>query len=430
MSNIIQAVRGMHDILPDASYIWRHVEQVLLDTFNSYGYQEIRLPILEKTDLFKRTIGTVTDIVGKEMYTFADKSEESLSLRPEGTAGCVRAAISNGHMYRSVQRLWYSGPFFRRERPQQGRCRQFHQVGAEVFALSGPDIDAELILLTSRILKNLNIAHLVHLEINSLGSIVSRQTYRQELLAYFSQYHAELDTESQQRLTLNPLRILDSKNPQMATLIAEAPKLLDYLDTAAASHWQQLLAYLDHAGLKYTINPHLVRGLDYYSNTVFEWVSPNLGAQATVCAGGRYDGLIHQLGGKSTPAIGFALGLERAILLIQQQANAYSVPLPHVYVIPENNDSIATALILSEQLRSGIPGINVVLACGHGNLSTKFKKADKSGAIWAIIIGSDERVMDVVTLKSLRVVGVQQTIKMADLVHYLRSQFLATVKHP
>lgn len=420
MPNIIQAVRGMNDILSPDTHLWRHVERVFRNTAHSYGYQEIRFPIVEKTELFKRTIGENTDIVEKEMYTFIDKQEESLTLRPEGTAGCVRAAIEHGHIYRQVQKLWYCGPFFRRERPQKGRYRQFHQCGAEVFGLPGPDIDAELILFSARLFNKLGLKNDVVLQLNSLGSSESRATYRKELVHYLTKHKSQLDEDSLRRLTTNPLRILDSKNPDLRDLIHKAPRLIDYLDNESKNHFRCLQEYLDYAGLSYEINPFLVRGLDYYCRTVFEWVTHRLGAQGTVCAGGRYDGLIEQLGGKPTPALGFALGLERTILLLQQRQDYAASTMMHAYFITDGEEAFQVALKLSDKLRDEISGIRIILHCGGGNISNQFKKADKSGACLAIVLGENELKTHTLTIKSLRENVPQQTIHQLEVANYLK----------
>ncbi|HSW70505.1 MAG TPA: histidine--tRNA ligase [Gammaproteobacteria bacterium] len=418
---MIQAVRGMNDIIPPDTHLWRHIERVFRNIAHSYGYQEIRLPIVEKTELFKRTIGENTDIVEKEMYTFKDKQDESLTLRPEGTAGCVRAAIEQGHLYRQVQKLWYVGPFFRRERPQRGRYRQFHQCGAEVFGLAGPDIDAELILFSARVLGKLGLKKDLTLQLNSLGSKESRANYRKELLRYFSKHKSELDEDSLRRLADNPLRILDSKNPELKDLIAKAPILLDYLDTDSKTHFRRLREYLDFTGLNYEVNTHLVRGLDYYTRTVFEWVTTKLGAQGTVCAGGRYDGLIEQLGGKPTPALGFAMGLERTVLLMQQQNHEHaSGTIMHAYFITDGEEAFQVALRLTDKLRDQVAGIRIILHCGSGNLSNQFKKADKSGAHYAIVLGENELKTHTLTIKPLRNKLPQQTIHQLEIAEYLK----------
>ena len=420
MSNpVIQAVRGMNDIIPPDTHLWRHAERVFRNIAHSYGYQEIRFPLVEKTELFKRTIGEDTEIVEKEMYTFQDKQDESLTLRPEGTAGCVRAAIEHS-LYRQVQKLWYSGPFFRRERPQKGRYRQFHQLGAEVFGLAGPDIDAELILFTARVLNKLGLKKDVTLQLNSLGSPESRAAYRKELVRYFSKHKGDLDEDSLRRLSDNPLRILDSKNPDLKDLIAKAPTLIDHLDNDSKMHFRRLREYLDFTGLNYEVNPHLVRGLDYYTRTVFEWVTTKLGAQGTVCAGGRYDGLVAQLGGKDTPALGFGLGLERTILLMQQQGQDSAGTIMHAYFITDGEEAFQVALRLTDKLRDQVSGIRIILHCGGGNLSNQFKKADKSGAHFSIVLGENELKTHTLTIKPLRERVPQQTIHQLEIAEYLK----------
>jgi histidyl-tRNA synthetase len=411
----------MYDILPPDPHLWRHVERAFRNLAHGYGYQEIRFPIVEKTELFKRTIGEATDIVEKEMYTFIDKQDDSLTLRPEGTAGCVRAAIENGHLYRQVQKLWYAGPFFRRERPQKGRCRQFHQCGAEVFGLPGPDIDAELILFSARIFAKLGLKKDVSLQLNSLGSTECRAAYRKELVHYLTRNKNHLDEDSLKRLATNPLRILDSKNPDLKDLLAKAPTLLEHLDNDSKTHFRRLREYLDYAGLNYEVNPLLVRGLDYYTRTVFEWVTTKLGSQGTLCAGGRYDGLIEQLGGKATPALGFALGLERTILLMQQQGQDYTAgTIMHAYFITDSDDAFQVALKLTDKLRDEVTGIRIILHCGGGNLSTQFKKADKSGAHLAIILGENELKSHTLTIKPLREKLPQQSIHQLEIGDYLK----------
>jgi histidyl-tRNA synthetase len=419
----INAIRGMNDILPQESLYWQYVEKTLRDVLQSYGYQEMRFPILEKTELFKRSIGEATDIVEKEMYTFLDRSNESLTLRPEGTASCVRAGNEHGLFYNQIQRLWYSGPFFRYERPQKGRYRQFHQCGAEAYGLEGPDIDAEIILVSAKILEKLGLKSHVSLELNSLGSIAARNTYRDQLIQYFTKHKDQLDEDSQRRLTTNPLRILDSKNPAMQELLANAPRLLDYLDNESEQHFTKLQEYLSHAGLQFTINPRLVRGLDYYTKTVFEWVTTELGAQGTVCAGGRYDGLVEQLGGKPTPAIGFALGMERTILLVQQlQQNLNHLTAPHIYFISDSDDAYKMAITIADSLRDQIPNIRILMNCGGGAFKNQFKKADKSGAAIALIIGEQELASHSVTVKFLRDNIEQIQVTMAELSNFLKKK--------
>lgn len=401
MANLIQAIRGMNDILPEENLIWQKAEKCMRDVLHSFGYQEIRLPILEKTELFKRSIGEATDIVEKEMYTFLDRNNENLTLRPEGTAGCVRAGIEHGLLYNQIQRLWYMGPFFRYERPQKGRYRLFHQCGAEIFGLPGPDVDAELIVLSAAILEKLNLLKHVNLQLNSLGSIESRKHYREELIQYFSNRQDQLDEDSKRRLMTNPLRILDSKNPDMQELIHHAPKLINYLDDDSKKHFDGLKDMLNHYGLSFTVNPNLVRGLDYYTKTVFEWVTEELGAQGTVCAGGRYDGLVEQLGGRPTPALGFAFGMERTILLLQKLHPATQQTID-VYFMSDNENAFQKVLILSHQLRKNFPGIVVIHHCGGGGFKNQFKKADKSGARFAFILGEQEMQTGQLTIKSLR----------------------------
>jgi len=423
VANSIQAIRGMNDILPSESYIWQFVEDKLRTVLHSYAYHEIRMPIVEKTELFKRSIGEATDIVEKEMYTFQDRNGDNLTLRPEGTAGCVRAGLEHGLLYNQIQRLWYLGPYFRHERPQKGRYRQFHQCGAEVFGIEGPDIDAELILLSAKIFEKLGLKSYVTLQINSLGSVEARANYRKELVNYLTARQNELDEDSQRRLTTNPLRILDSKNPLMADLIANAPKLTDHLDPKSADHFAKLQEYLTKAGLGYTINPCLVRGLDYYTKTVFEWVTNELGAQGTVCAGGRYDGLVVQLGGKATPALGFAIGMERLILMLQQSQENLALSPLDFFIMTDGDAAFQKGLALSEQLRDRFPQRSVLLHCGGGSLKNQFKKADKSGAKWAIILGEQELQTNSIGLKSLREKTEQMTLSHEAFFEYIKQAF-------
>lgn len=425
MANLIQAIRGMNDILPPDTYLWQQVETRLQEQLHAYGYQEIRLPILEKTELFKRSIGEATDIVEKEMYTFLDRNQDSLTLRPEGTAGCVRAGIEHGLLYHQIQRLWYHGPNFRYERPQKGRYRQFDQYGAEVFGLAGPDIDAELILLSARILEKLGLQSHVSLQLNSLGSPATRITYREKLVQYFTDHQDQLDEDSVRRLTTNPLRILDSKNPSLQSLIANAPKLIDYLDTESQEHFDKLQTYLNAVGVNFTVNPCLVRGLDYYTKTVFEWVTEALGAQGTVCAGGRYDGLVEQLGGKPTPALGFAIGMERLILLIQAVVPQQRNNDLHIYFMTDSDTTFQKGLALADDLRRQLPWLRLLLHCGGGNLKNQFKKADKSGAQLALIMGEQEFAAQSVAVKPLREDKPQQVVRWDDILNYLSS----TVMH-
>lgn len=421
MAKLIQAVRGMNDILPSETFIWQKAESAFRYVLQSHGYREIRFPIVEKTELFKRSIGEATDIVEKEMYTFTDRNDESLSLRPEGTACCVRAGIEHGLLYNQIQRLWYTGPYFRHERPQKGRYRQFSQCAAEIFGLPGPDIDAELILMTAEILDRLGIKSETTLQINSLGSIASRKEYRKHLVAYLEKHKDELDEDSTRRLHTNPLRILDSKNPDMKKLISHAPKLIDHIDEESLKHFETLQDYLIHAGVAFEVNPCLVRGLDYYNNTVFEWVTDKLGAQGTICAGGRYDTLVEQLGGKATPALGFAFGLERTILLMQQTKEVKQHhDNMHAYVMTEGDGTFVAGLKLANYLRNKVPGLKAVLHCGGGTLKNQFKKADKSGALFAIIIGEHELKTHTVSLKPLREDLPQQSLYQDELAEYMK----------
>jgi histidyl-tRNA synthetase len=414
----LQAVRGMHDILMQDTPRWHYLEQTIKNILDQYGYQEIRLPIVEKTELFKRSIGDNTDIVSKEMYSFEDRNDSSLTLRPEGTASCVRAGIEHGLFHNKTQRLWYAGPMFRHERPQKGRQRQFHQIGIEAFGFNGPDIDAEQILMCARIWQALGLNEL-SLEINSLGTTESRAAYRSILVDYFSSHKDQLDEDSLVRLEQNPLRILDSKNPEMKSLIAAAPTLDEHLDTESAEHFAELKEILDAAGIKYTVNPRLVRGLDYYGRTVFEWISNQLGAQGTVCAGGRYDGLVEHHGASATPAVGFAIGLERLMELANFENMADNAP--DIYLLISGEKGVKPGLLLAEQLRSNIPEIKVLSHCGGGSFKSQFKKADKSGAQLALILGEDELENNQLTVKYLRSEEPQTIVKWADLTDFLRS---------
>ncbi len=420
MSEKIQSIRGMNDLLPEDSGLWQAVEQTLRNTLNGYGYQEVRMPIVEKTGLFKRAIGEVTDIVEKEMYTFEDRNGDSLTLRPEGTAGCVRSVIQNGMLRAQAQRLWYTGPMFRHERPQRGRYRQFHQFGVEVFGLEGPDVDAELIAISARIWKQLGIEDVV-LQLNTLGSADSRALYREKLVAYFKQHIDLLDEDSLRRLESNPLRILDSKNSDMAEMIAGAPVLEDSLDEADRAHFEQLKAALDSMGIGYEINPRLVRGLDYYGRTVFEWVTNLLGAQGTICAGGRYDGLVEQIGGKATPAVGFAIGLERLIELIRERDSFSTDSAPDGYLVLAGEKANEAGLALAEQLRNALPGLQLVSNLGGGGFKAQFKRADRSGARFALVVGDDELEQGTITLKDLKGELEQQTLSVEDVVKQLSS---------
>ncbi|RME34227.1 MAG: histidine--tRNA ligase [Gammaproteobacteria bacterium] len=401
MSGTLQAIRGMNDILPPETPRWQWLEERLCELASAYGYQEIRLPIVEQTALFERSIGTATDIVEKEMYTFTDRNGDSLTLRPEGTAGCVRAALQHGLLHNQSQRLWYRGPMFRHERPQKGRYRQFHQFGVEVFGLAGPDIDAELILMSARLWRTLELEEVVRLELNTLGSPEARAAYRDVLVEYFQRHYEQLDEDSRRRLSRNPLRILDSKNPAMAGLIEGAPSFSDYLDEASREHFEGLRRLLDAAGVEYKVNPRLVRGLDYYGKTVFEWITDRLGAQGTVCAGGRYDGLVEQFGGRPTPAVGYAIGLERLIGLLEDGQHACPAS-PQVYLIAVGDAAQAQALVLAERLRDALPGLRLLLHCGGGSFKSQFRRADRSGAELALILGEEEVAERCAGIKHLR----------------------------
>jgi histidyl-tRNA synthetase len=397
----IQAIRGMNDVLPADISAWQHFEACAREVASSYGYEEIRVPLIEHTELFKRAIGEFTDVVEKEMYTFTDQGGESLTLRPEATAGIVRAAISNGLLRGARHKLWCIGPMFRHERPQKGRYRQFNQLDVEAIGFAGPDVDAELIALTARLWRRLELSR-VRLEINSLGTPDARRAYRELLVAYFRRHEAALDADSRRRLEGNPLRILDSKNREMAELIAGAPLLTDHLDESSRAHFEELRATLDHIGIAYRVNPRLVRGLDYYSRTVFEWTTDALGAQDAVCSGGRYDGLIAQLGGEATPAIGFALGIERVVELLVQAARVPAAVPADVYLIVNDAVDSGAAIELAEQLRDALPHRRFEFNLGGGNFKAQFRRADKSGAALALIYGDDEMGRGVVAMKPLR----------------------------
>lgn len=422
MSALIKAIRGMNDVLPEQSCRWQWLESTLARVVHAYGYHEIRFPVLEHTALFKRSIGDVTDIVEKEMYSFEDRNGDALSLRPEGTACCVRAALEHGLLYNQTQRLWYSGPFYRHERPQKGRYRQFHQLGIEAFGISSPDLDAEVIALSAAIFKALNLQDAVTLHINSIGTSDTRKIYREALIAYFTPHKTLLDEDCLRRLETNPLRILDSKNPALKSLVANAPKLLDFLDEHSQKHHTTLLAYLDALGIQYQIDPYIVRGLDYYNDTVFEWVAEDgLGAQSTVCAGGRYDGLVAQLGGDVIPAFGFGLGIERLILLLEAQASFQSLaPTIDAYLVVADHAAQTAALVLAEQLRTQIPNLRLIVHCGNSSLKSQFKKADKSGACYALVLGEEEMHHKTVTVKFLREERPQQSLSFEDLLTILR----------
>jgi histidyl-tRNA synthetase len=417
MSNTLQAIRGMNDILLDQTPAWQFVEGTLQDVLASYGYSEIRMPVVEKTELFKRSIGEVTDIVEKEMYTFEDRNGDSLTLRPEGTASCVRACIQHGLINNQMQRIWYAGPMFRHERPQKGRYRQFYQVGVEVYGLEGPDIDAELIIMTARFWKRLGLRD-VTLQLNSLGTVDARENFKDALVEYLQACYEQLDDDSKRRLETNPLRILDSKNPDVQSLLGDAPQLYDYIDDDSKAHFEALRALLDAAGVSYEINPRLVRGLDYYGRTVFEWVTDQLGAQGTVCAGGRYDALVEYLGGRSTPAVGFAMGLERLIALLENQQTEFPGSAPHLYIVAMGDAAQREGLLLAERLRDSLQWLRIETHCGGGSFKSQFKKADRSGAHYALVIGDDEVARGEAGIKPLRDRSEQQSVAFDDLADY------------
>lgn len=417
MATKIQSVRGMNDYLPADTAVWQRIENTLKRILTSYGISEIRTPIVEHTPLFQRAIGEVTDVVEKEMYSFQDREENvSLTLRPEGTAGCVRAGIEKGLLYNQEQRLWYIGPMFRHERPQKGRYRQFHQLGAEVFGLSGPDIDAELIMMTARWWRELGIAEHVTLELNSIGSLQARANYREALVAFLEQHKDKLDEDCKRRMYTNPLRVLDSKDKVVQELLNDAPVLFDYLDEESKVHFDGLCAILDAAGIQYRINQRLVRGLDYYNRTVFEWVTTALGSQGTVCAGGRYDGLVEQLGGHNTPAVGFAMGLERMVLLVQSVNPDFvsETAVTDIYLASFGEGSQVAAMMLAEQLRDSLPDVRIMTNYGGGNFKRQLSRADKNGARIALILGEDEIANGTVTVKELAT-GEQQTLAQSGL---------------
>ena len=426
MSQKIQAIRGMNDLLPTEAPTWQYFESTVRELLASYGYGEIRMPIVEQTALFQRSIGEVTDIVEKEMYTFEDRNGDSLTLRPEGTASCVRACEEHGLLYNQTQRLWYMGPMFRHERPQKGRYRQFHQVGVETYGIASADIDAEVIMLSARLWQQLGLTQHVTLQLNTLGSNAARARYREALVEYLSQYQDQLDEDSQRRLHTNPLRVLDSKDPNTQALLTQAPQLHDYLDDDSREHFAQLRSILDAAGIAYEINQRLVRGLDYYCKTVFEWVTDQLGAQGTVCAGGRYDGLVEQLGGKPTPAVGFAMGVERLILLLETLA---LVPEQvqqtlDAYLCPMGEGSAQAALLLADQLREELPWLRIQTHCGGGSFKSQLKKADRSGARYAFILGESELAERSVGVKDLRSDAEQVSVSFAELPTWLADNFI------
>ena len=423
MAKNIQAIRGMNDCSPTESPLWQWIEGQVRQILSNYGYSEVRMPIVESTPLFARAIGEVTDVVSKEMYTFWD-NDEQLTLRPEGTAGCVRAAIEHGWIYNNEQRLWYMGPMFRHERPQKGRYRQFHQAGVEVFGIATPEIDAELIILTARLWKALGIDQHVSLQLNSIGSLEARANYRSALVAFLENHQDLMNEEEKERLVKNPLRILDTKNQALQDVLDGAPKLLDYLDDESREHFAQLCGLLDAVGIQYEINPKLVRGLDYYNKTVFEWVTSALGAQGTVCGGGRYDGLVEQLGGHATSGVGFAMGLERLVLLVQEVNK--SIPVKSavdIYVVYQGEGTTLAAFQLAEKLRSELPHLSTMLHCSGGNFKKQFKRADKSGATLALVLGESEVQNNQVVVKHLLGAAEQQTIDVDNLIEHVKAQF-------
>ncbi|MEQ1544028.1 histidine--tRNA ligase [Methyloglobulus sp.] len=422
MAANIQAIRGMHDVLPDQTPLWQYAERVIREVLSSYGYSEIRLPIVEKTELFKRSIGEVTDIVEKEMYTFDDRNGDSLTLRPEGTAGCLRACLEHGLLHHQTHRLWYYGPMYRHERPQKGRYRQFIQLGVETYGMSGPDIDAELILLMHRLWQKLGIRDKVSLQLNSLGTIAERLAYREVLVAYFQQHREGLDEDSLRRLNTNPLRILDSKNPELKDIIANAPELMAYLGAESLAHFKAITTTLEDLGVAYQTNTRLVRGLDYYSLTVFEWVTNELGSQGTVCAGGRYDGLIEQLGGKPNHAVGFAMGMERLLALLELRDDLPITKPVDAYMIRVGDKAEREGIRFAETIRTEIPALKLQTAVDNGSFKSQFKKADKSGAEFAIILGDDEVERGEVSIKCLRNELEQQTMPQNQAIHFLQQQ--------
>ncbi len=415
----IQAVRGMNDVLPHEMPLWHHLERHIRALMAAYGYQEIRTPLVEDTALFKRSIGEVTDIVEKEMYTFADRNGDSLTLRPEGTASCVRACIEHGLLYHQTQRLWYYGPMFRHERPQKGRYRQFFQLGVEALGFQTPEADAELILMTARLWAQLGLAEQVTLELNSLGLAQEREAYKKALVTYFTAHQTQLDEDSQRRLQMNPLRILDSKNPAMKAVIADAPIFDDYLGEISRAHFEKLQAILRQAKVKFSLNPRLVRGLDYYNHTVFEWVTTQLGAQGTVCAGGRYDTLVTQLGGPLVPAVGFAMGVERILGLIAAGGQFQAAAMVDIYLVFQDEAGGVESLILAEKMRQALPALRLLCDGSGGKLTSQFKRADKSGAALALVLGEQERLNLTVTIKFLRENKPQVVIPQANIVEFL-----------
>ncbi len=419
MSDPIRAIRGMNDVLPDEAYLWQYLEDAVRGVFRQYGYRNIRTPIVEYTSLFVRGVGEVTDIVEKEMYSFEDSMNgDKLSLRPEGTAPTVRAALQHNLLYSGPQRLWYSGPLFRHERPQKGRYRQYHTFGVEALGFAGPDIDIEMLVLARRLWQRLGIEN-VELQINTIGSNDERRAFRGKLIAYFEGHREVLDEDAQRRLLTNPLRILDSKNPAMQSVIEAAPRLMDHLGEVSRANFDAVLAGLHAANIPYVINPRLVRGLDYYNLTVFEWVSGELGAQSAVCSGGRYDGLFEQLGGKATPGCGFGIGVERLLLLLESKAGAVPKLEPDVWLVHQGEAADQAAPRVAEQLRDA--GLNVVLHCGSGGFKAQMKKADASGARFAVIIGDDEAAAGTVVLKALRTAAEQRSVVLAEAIEIIKN---------
>lgn len=419
MSDPIRAIRGMNDVLPDEAYLWQYLEDAVREVFRQYGYRNIRTPIVEYTSLFVRGVGEVTDIVEKEMYSFEDSMNgDKLSLRPEGTAPTVRAALQHNLLYSGPQRLWYSGPLFRHERPQKGRYRQYHTFGVEALGFAGPDIDIEMLVLARRLWQRLGIEN-VELQINTIGSNDERRAFRGKLIAYFEGHREVLDEDAQRRLLTNPLRILDSKNPAMQSVIEAAPRLMDHLGEVSRANFDAVLAGLHAANIPYVINPRLVRGLDYYNLTVFEWVSGELGAQSAVCSGGRYDGLFEQLGGKATPGCGFGIGVERLLLLLESKAGAVPKLEPDVWLVHQGEAADQAAPRVAEQLRDA--GLNVVLHCGSGGFKAQMKKADASGARFAVIIGDDEAAAGTVVLKALRTAAEQRSVVLAEAIEIIKN---------
>lgn len=423
MAKNLQLVRGMRDILPEESSSWQYIENSARELFTSYGYNELRTPVIENTDLFKRSIGDATDIVEKEMYTFEDRNGDSLTLRPEGTASVVRSGIQHGLFHNQQQRIWYIGPMFRHERPQKGRYRGFYQAGIETYGIAGPEIDAEVIAIAARLWKKLKINN-VRLEINSLGSNKARQKYRDVLIEYFNKDLDLLDEDSQRRLHKNPLRILDSKNPKMHDLVSNAPNLLDYLDDESKQHFENLKQRLDKMGIDYIVNPRLVRGIDYYNRTVFEWITEDLGSQGTICAGGRYDGLVKQLGGRETPACGFGIGLDRLQLLIEEQNLSKQNNHPHIYFVLAGETAELSGITISEKLRDEHSSLRLLVNAGGGSFKSQLKRADKSGASFAFILGQSEIESEQITVKPLLANEEQQTISFNQISDFVEQHVI------